>query len=67
MCAIQRELDRLKRWGHVNLMKLSWAKQKLLYLGRGNDKCKHRLAGESSPGEDLEAGYDGILGRNSSL
>lgn len=45
-----------EQWGHVNLLKLSWAKEKLLYLGRSNHKHKHRLGGESSPGEDLEAG-----------
>lgn len=48
------DFDRLKRWDHGSFIKFNKAKYKVLHMGQGNQKLRHRLGREwiqSSPEE----------------
>ncbi|KAJ7404104.1 rna-directed dna polymerase from mobile element jockey-like [Willisornis vidua] len=62
--SIQRDLDRLKRWACVNLMKYSKAKTKVLHLFQGNPKPSCRLERELIQNSHAEKNLGVLVDKN---
>lgn len=58
---IQRDLDGLEGWVHVNLMKFNEAKCKVWHMGQGNPKQKYRLDREWTESSSTEERDLGLL------
>jgi len=56
MDGIQRDLVKLKKWAHVNLMRFNKANFKVLHTVRGNPQYQYRLGDEGIKSHSAEKG-----------
>ncbi|GAB0185961.1 cAMP-dependent protein kinase inhibitor alpha [Grus japonensis] len=55
--AIQRDLDRLENWAHMNLMKFNKPKCKVLHMGQGKHQYQYRVEDEGIWSSPVEKGW----------